>query len=53
MSKLFGWKTGQKVHLDAMGMMTVASVMLQVQALTDNYALLKNQQRRSPARSPE
>jgi hypothetical protein len=42
MLKLFGWKTGRKVCLDAMGMMTVASVMPQVQAPTDNYALLKN-----------
>jgi hypothetical protein len=25
--KLFGWKTGRKVCLDAMGMMMVASVM--------------------------
>ncbi len=50
MSKLFGWKTGWKVCLDAMGMMTVALVMPQVQARTDNYALLKNQQRRSPWR---
>jgi hypothetical protein len=50
MSKLFGWKTGRKVCLDAMGMMTVASVMPQVQALTDNYALLKNQHNRSPWR---
>jgi hypothetical protein len=48
MSKLFGWKTGRKVRSDTMGMMTVASVMPQVQAPTDNYALLKNQQRRSP-----
>jgi hypothetical protein len=48
MSKLFWWKTGQKVCSDAMGMMTVASVVPQVQALTDNYVLLKNQQRRSP-----
>jgi hypothetical protein len=43
MSKLFGWKTGRKVCSDAMGMMMVASVMPQVQAPTDNYALLKNQ----------
>ncbi len=50
MSKLFGWKTGRKVCLDAMGMMTVALVMPQVQVPTDNYALLKNQQRRSPWR---
>jgi hypothetical protein len=42
MSKLFGWKTGQKVCSDAMGMMMEASVMPQVQAPTDNYALLKN-----------
>ncbi len=50
MSKLFGWITGRKVHLDAKGMMTVASVTLQVQVPMDNYALLKNQQRRSPWR---
>ncbi len=50
MSKLFGWKTGRKVRADAMRMMTVASVMPQVQALMDNYALLKNQQCRSPWR---
>jgi hypothetical protein len=50
MLKLFEWKTCRKVRLDAMGMMTVASVMPQVQAPTDNYALLKNQQRRSPWR---
>jgi hypothetical protein len=47
-SKLFGWKTVRKVCSDAMGMMTVALVMPQVQAQMDNYALLKNQQRRSP-----
>jgi hypothetical protein len=47
MSKLFGWKTGRKVCSDEMGMMAVASMMPQVQAPTDNYALLKNQQRRS------
>jgi hypothetical protein len=50
MSKLFGWKTGWKVCSDTMGMMTVASVMPQVQALMDNYVLLKNQQRGSPWR---
>jgi hypothetical protein len=49
-SKMFGWKTGWKVCLDTMGMMMVALVMPQVQAPTDNYALLKNQQRRSPWR---
>ncbi len=48
MSRLFGWKTGWKVCSDAMGMMMVASVMPQVQAPMDNYALLKNQQPRSP-----
>ncbi len=48
MLKLFGWKTGRKVCSDAMGMMTVALVMPKVQAPTDNYALLKNQQCRSP-----
>jgi hypothetical protein len=50
MSKLFGWKTFRKVCSDTMGMMTVALVMPQVQALMDNHALLKNQQRRSPWR---
>ncbi len=50
MGKLFGWITGQKVCLDAKGMMTVLSVMPPVQAPPDNYALLKNQQRRSPWR---
>jgi hypothetical protein len=48
MLKLFLWITGRKVCLDAKGMMTVASVMLPVQAPTDDYALLKNQQCRSP-----
>jgi hypothetical protein len=48
MLKLFGWKTGRKVCSVSMGMMTVASVMPQVQAPMDNYTLLKNQQRRLP-----
>jgi hypothetical protein len=48
MSKLFGWITGQKVRLDAKGMMMVQSVMPREEIPTDNYALLKNQQQRSP-----
>jgi len=48
MSKLFGWITGGKVCSDAKRMMTVQSVMPQEETPTDNYALLKNQQRRSP-----
>jgi hypothetical protein len=46
MSKLFEWITVRMVCLDAKGMMTVALVMPPVQAPMDNYALLKNQQRR-------
>jgi hypothetical protein len=45
MSKLFGWITGRKVPLDAKGMMMVQSVMPREETPTDNYALLKNQQR--------
>ena len=48
MGKLFGWITGQKVRLDTKGMMTVLLVIQPVQALVGNYALLKNQQQRSP-----
>ena len=44
MSKLFGWITDRKVHLDAKGMMTVQLVMPPVQAPMDNYVPLKNQQ---------
>jgi hypothetical protein len=50
MGKLFGWIIGRKVCLDAKGLMTVSSVMPPVQAPPDNYALRKNQQRRSPRR---
>jgi hypothetical protein len=48
MSKLFGWITGWKVHLNAKGMMTVQSVMPQEATPTDNYALLNNQQQQLP-----
>ncbi len=47
MLKLFRWKAGRKVCSDAMGMMTVALVMLQVQEPMVNYVQLKNQQCRS------
>ena len=50
MSKLLGWNAGRKVHLDAKVMMTVQSVMPREEPPTDTYALLKNQQRRSPWR---
>jgi hypothetical protein len=50
MSKLFGWITGQKICSDAKGMMMVQLVMPREETLTDTYALLKNQQRRSPWR---
>ena len=52
MRKLFGWITSRKrkVCLGAMGMMVVSSVMPQMEMLTGNYALLKNQQHRLPWR---
>ena len=45
MSKLFGWITGRKICSDAKGMMMVQSVMPREETPTDNYAMLKNQQR--------
>ena len=50
MSKLFSWITGWKVRSDAKRMMVVQSVMPREETPTDNYALLKNQQRRLPWR---
>jgi hypothetical protein len=50
LGKLFGWMTGRKVWSDAKGMMTVMPVCPPVEAPMDNYALLKNQQRKSPWR---
>ncbi len=50
LGKLFGWVTGQKVRSDAKGMMTVMPACLPVEAAMDNYALLKNQQSKSPWR---
>jgi hypothetical protein len=43
MGKLFGWITGRKVRSESL-------MMPPVQAPPDNYAMLKNQQRRSPWR---
>jgi hypothetical protein len=48
LGKLFGWVTGRKVRFDAKGMMTVMPACLPVEVATDNYALLKNQQHKSP-----
>ena len=50
MGKLYGWMTGRKVQSDAKGMMTVMLVGPPAQAPMDNYALLKNQQRKLPWR---
>ena len=50
MRKLFRRIIDQKVCLDAKRTMMVSSVMPPVQALADNYAMLKNQQQRLPWR---
>ena len=50
MGKLFGWVTGRKVRSDAKGMMMVMPACPPVEAPMYNYALLKNQQRKSPWR---
>jgi hypothetical protein len=50
LGKLFGWVTGRKVRSDAKGMMTVMPACLPVEVAMNNYALLKNQQRKSPWR---
>ena len=50
MGKLFGWVTGRKVRSDAKGMMMVMPACPPVEAPMYNYALLKNQQCKSPWR---
>jgi hypothetical protein len=50
MGKLFGWVTGRKVWSDAKGMMMVMPACPPVEAPMDNYALLKNKQRKLPWR---
>ena len=51
LGKLFGWVTGRKVRSDAKGMITVMPACCRpVEVPMDNYALLKNQQRKSPWR---
>jgi hypothetical protein len=50
LGKLFRWVTSRKVWSDAKGMMMVMPACPLVEAPMDNYALLKNQQRKSPWR---
>jgi hypothetical protein len=50
MGKLFGRVTSWKVWSDAKGMMMVIPACLLVDAPMDNYALLKNKQRKLPWR---